>query len=161
MLWESIHKKEFCIISIYHHNIIIIYNLRVIRILVRVIKSLRCSIHIIIFNHCWFVAGWTVPLHPAPDCHRTATPRPTNSTPAMAPPANVKVRSRSWNWSCSFGYSTSHHFSGTGTGTPDFVQTHLLSSFSSYFQKSRFLVVTVRNRETKYYKLALLEKWLL
>ena len=121
---------------------------------------LRCSIHLIIFNHCGtFLAGWTVPLHPAPDCNRTATPRTSNSTPAMEPPANVKVRSRSWNWSCSFGYSTSHHFSGTGTGTPDFVQTHLLSSFSSYFQKRRSFVETVRNWETKYYNLPLLEKW--
>ena len=30
--------------------------------------------------------------------------------------------------------------------------------FSSYFQKRRFFVVTVGNRETKYYKLALMEK---
>ena len=63
MLWESIHKKEFCIISIYHHNIIIIYNLRVISILVRVIKSLRCSIHIIIFNHCTVALHFSYFLH--------------------------------------------------------------------------------------------------
>ena len=148
MLWESIHKKEFCIISIYHHNIIIIYNLRVISILVRVIKSLRCSIHIIIFNHC------TVALHFSYFLHCEQFPFTQHQIVTAPPHRGLQIPRLPWRRQLMLKSEAKVEAEVVVSDIPH--RTIFPTS-----KNADFLVETVRNRETKYYKLALLEKWLL